>query len=107
MDQTTIPGSVPSSSSKGPFVGIVIVVALLVIGALYFWGARLNQEAAVIPYIPDDSSAAMTPKTDTTWTPPQGTSDDAAAIEADLKATDMNGFDASMKADAAAANSSI
>ncbi|MDO8576117.1 MAG: hypothetical protein Q7R90_02275 [bacterium] len=26
----------------GPIVGIVIIVALLILGALYFWGAHLN-----------------------------------------------------------------
>lgn len=101
MDQTTIPGTA-TSSSKGPVVGIVIVVALLVIGALYFWGARLNEQQTPTPYIPGDTAAP-----EQAWLPPENTSDEAAAIEADLTATDMNSFDASMKADAAAAASSI
>ncbi len=29
-------------TAAGPIVGIVIIVALLIIGALYFWGAHLN-----------------------------------------------------------------
>lgn len=38
----------------GPMIGTVIVVALLIIGGLYFWGERLNGERAAqdqVPYI--------------------------------------------------------
>lgn len=40
-------------------VGIVIIVLLMIVGALYFWGARLNQQNAEdqLPLIPADSPA--------------------------------------------------
>jgi len=31
-------------SSVGAFVGVVIIILLLAFGALYFWGAYLNQQ---------------------------------------------------------------
>lgn len=43
----------------GPIVGIVIIVVLLAIGALYFWGAHLNTQANRynnLPFIPGDST---------------------------------------------------
>lgn len=41
---------------SGPIVGVVIIVLLLIIGALYFWGALLNDaEPQPLPFIPGDS----------------------------------------------------
>lgn len=38
----------------GPIVGAIIIVALLIFGGLYFWGAQLNKGAAksASPLIP-------------------------------------------------------
>ena len=48
-------------SSVGPVVGIIIIVALLIIGAFYFWGAFLNAQNPedVLPLIPGDDSAPV------------------------------------------------
>ena len=48
-------------SSVGPIVGIVIIVALLIVGAFYFWGAFLNAQNPedVLPLIPGDDSAPV------------------------------------------------
>lgn len=40
-------------SSVGPVVGIIIIIVLMVVGGLYFWGAYLNQE----PHDPPPSIA--------------------------------------------------
>jgi hypothetical protein len=49
------------TSSAGPIIGIVIIVVLMIFGALYFWGAQLNQEPQNPPaYIPPDPSDAST-----------------------------------------------
>lgn len=41
----------------GPIVGVVIIVALMIFGGLYFWGAYLNNRnsANTLPLIPGDS----------------------------------------------------
>ena len=36
-------------SSVGRFVGAVIIILLLAFGALYFWGAYLNEQGAEGP----------------------------------------------------------
>ncbi|GEM_PF-2114230 len=33
-----------SKSPVGPIIGVIIIVALLIVGALYFWGAHLNAQ---------------------------------------------------------------
>jgi len=42
-------------SGAGAFVGIIIIIVLMAVGGLYFWGARLNQQQNPPPYIPTDS----------------------------------------------------
>lgn len=45
------------SGSVGPFFGIIIVIGMLLVGAFYFWGGRLNNQAHTPPpYIPSDIS---------------------------------------------------
>lgn len=39
--------SSPNGNSWGAFIGIIIVVIVLIIGALYFWGAQLEKQDAL------------------------------------------------------------
>lgn len=83
----------PQKSTVGPIAGAVIVILLLVAGGLYFWGAQLNKQEEVLPFIPsndtqqaDDTSAAS----DTSaGLPQQSSSDDVSSIEADANAMNM------------------
>ena len=45
-------------SGIGPVVGIIIIIILTGFGALYFWGAYLNRQAAQdeLPFIPGDNT---------------------------------------------------
>jgi len=56
------PQEKPKQSPVGPIVGAIIIIALLVFGGLYFWGAHLNKEQNnfenQLPFIPPDNSAA-------------------------------------------------
>lgn len=46
-----------SHTPVGPTVGIVIIVLLLLVGALYFWGQQLNKADHNPPsYIPGDTN---------------------------------------------------
>ncbi|MDZ4226980.1 MAG: hypothetical protein U1D26_00715 [Patescibacteria group bacterium] len=44
-------------TSAGPIIGVIIIVLLLVVGALYFWGSHLNSDNSPdqLPLIPGDS----------------------------------------------------
>lgn len=84
MPQTQTPPSMQpiqpmKQKSIGPVIGIVIIVIVLIIGALYFWGARLNRQAPVEAQ-------------------PLSSSDIIADISADLSATAINGIDADLDA---------
>ena len=71
----------------GPLIGSIIVVLLIVLGGLYFWGERLNKENAQSAATPD---VAL----DTLRT--QDTSDELAALEADAEATDFSSLNESL-----------
>ena len=43
MDQDTQTEARPEQKTFGPIIGIVIIIVVLVVGALYFWGASLNR----------------------------------------------------------------
>ena len=106
---TPSPTEPTQKNSAGPIIGTIIVIVLLALGALYFWGAQLNQQAPDdLPYIPgDESSMTDSRMAAPDWIPPSSNSDEAAAIEADLQATDMNAFEQQTNADLEAANSEL
>ena len=63
-DRLLSPGTPPvGGSGSGPTVGIIIIVILLVLGALYFWGAHLNSQnnpEDQLPLIPASDSTTAT-----------------------------------------------
>lgn len=55
-------------SGVGPIVGIIIIIVLLILGALYFWGAHLNAQNNrndQLPLIPASDSTTTTVSTTT------------------------------------------
>ncbi len=45
----------PKNAAYGTILGIVLIVAILVVGAFYIWGQRLEADKAAMP----DENAAM------------------------------------------------
>lgn len=87
----------PPKHAVGPIAGAIIVIILLIAGGLYFWGAKLNQanDMNAIPFIPSNDEAQLEAGADVNaGLPPQSTSDDVAAIEADMEAVDLGAIDA-------------
>lgn len=68
-------------SSSGPIIGIVVILAIIILGGLYFWSQRAD--------VADQAVESINA---------QDTSDEAAAIEADLNATDVENLDAELNA---------
>lgn len=68
--------------SIGPVIGTVIIVIVLIIGALYFWGAKLNRDAS-----PQELEETMQPLS---------TSDSVDAIGADLSATAIDSIESEL-----------
>ncbi|MDP2705154.1 MAG: hypothetical protein Q8O71_01995 [bacterium] len=77
----------PVASSVGPLVGIIIVVIIIVLGGMYFWGQRVDR-SGIDPMLEND---AMTQSLEN-----QSSSDDLTAIEADIDNTDLENLDAEL-----------
>lgn len=75
----------------GPVIGVIIIIALIILGGLYLWGGNLFDRGMT----PEEILNAE----DTTLEDlqAQGTSDEVADIEADLNATDLEGIDAELE----------
>lgn len=80
--------------SFGPLIGIIIIIVLLVIGGLYYWfnldiGTERDEMTAEEILAEKDLKLEALEQ--------QGTSDEVAAIEEDLAATDLEGLDAELE----------
>ncbi len=100
MDETQTPSTSPVTPTPqpeaaqphggmGPMIGIAIILGLMIVGGVYFYGMQLQQQALQeeLPLIlGDEPEPAPTP------------TDDVSAIEADIGA-DMNALEAEIEAD--------
>lgn len=77
----------PKSSSVGALIGIVVVILVIVLGGLYFWGQRVEQLEQ------KDSLTALGEDNSVETLQTQGTSDEIGDIEADVNATDLENLD--------------
>jgi hypothetical protein len=78
-----------AESSVGPMIGIIIILAVIVLGGLYFWGQRANKSGNAL----DENTAAELDQIQS-----QSSSDEVSSIQADLDATDIDSLDAELNA---------
>ena len=74
--------------SVGPVLGIVIIIAILVVGGIFAFTNRLNTANTLTA-----DQIENTPDATTETLGTQGTSTNLVTIEADAQATDLNGLD--------------
>ncbi|MDO8729250.1 MAG: hypothetical protein Q7K26_05215 [bacterium] len=66
--------------SNNLIFGVIVILAIIILGGLYFWNQRISKDAAI-----DEINT-------------QNNADEAATIEADLNATDIENLDAELNA---------
>lgn len=85
------PQSTPKKEGGlGPVVGIIIIIVLLALGAMYYFTAGVDQIQNGQMMMENDG---MTADEEAQTLKEQGSSTDLADIEADLNATDLSGLD--------------
>lgn len=77
----------PEHESKGPVVGIVVIIVLLILGGVYLWQSK----SVELPV--DNGTAANTGDELTNQLATQGSSIDPQDITADVGATNLDGLD--------------
>ncbi len=81
MDEQVV--SQPQKQGSGPFIGILIVVVILIIGGIYFWKMNVQKKTAPAPYSGQSNE-----------TPAQADLNaDVNNVGADLNATDFDTID--------------
>ena len=78
--------------SVGPVIATIIILAVIVLGGLYFWNQKKSetaQRADASAYTPLSADALQAIQS-------QSSSDATASIEADLKATNTSNVDSSL-----------
>ena len=84
--QNQMGGMMPEKKSYGALIAVIVILALIVIGGLYFLGQRM-----------DKSSYATSPKNEadpiTESLKNQSDSDSLSAIEKDLNSTNVSNLD--------------
>lgn len=85
-----------SPSGAGPFVGAVIIILLLALGAFYFWNSKLSAvDNNPPPLILGNDPESAEPSSDAeAGLPPQGDSDTPESINADIQAMNLDQFSA-------------
>lgn len=84
------PSPAPESSA-GPVIATIIILAVIVLGGLYFWGQRSADMN------PQETAPAQTVDNTTSAIESQSSSDDTNSIDADLRSTDTTSVDGSIQ----------
>lgn len=92
-----------NKSSIGSIIGTIIVIAIIILGGLYFWGKRIDEarmneklvsgETEQVTETPNDDMEANSIKS-------VSSSDEIDSIEAELKATSYDNLDAELDSEA-------
>ena len=78
----------------GPLIGSIVIILILIVGGLFFWGSIISQKKDQIELTAtEQEQVQQTVVEDITK---QSSSDDTASIEADLKATNVDSLDAGL-----------
>lgn len=102
MDQmqqnpTGTPTQAPQEEkSMGALIGSVIVIAVIVIGGIYFWMTRSGESTAPATTETPSLGQTVAPDQETAALLNQGTSNEVSDIEKDLNATNFDNLDAGM-----------
>ena len=83
QNNVNVKGNAPSGTSAGPVIGIIVILVIIILGGLYFWGQR-NDEAII-----NNTLDTINLQSD---------SDEVDTIEADLNATDIENLDSEINA---------
>ena len=81
--------------SAGLIIGVIVILAIIILGGLYFWGQREGNDTTINDATIND--ATITDEALESINLQSGL-DDTTSIEADLDATDIENLDAELNA---------
>lgn len=85
-----------NKSSIGSIIGTIIIIAIIILGGLYFWGKRV-EEAKLKESLVTDTTAPTVDNSEAAVIKSVSPADDLDSIQADLNATNLNNLGAEVK----------
>jgi len=88
-----------NKSSIGSIIGTIIVIAIIILGGLYFWGKRIDEAKMKKELVREESSMVVTEvdgNMEANAIKSVNSSDDTDSIEADLRNTKLDNLGAEM-----------
>lgn len=88
-----------NKSSIGSIIGTIIVIAIIILGGLYFWGKRIDEakmKESLVSSEEVNNPAAQDENMEAAAIMSVTGSDDLNSIEADLKATNLDNLGAEL-----------
>jgi len=85
-----------NKSSVGSIIGTIVIIAIIVLGGLYFWGKRIEENKSKENLITDFTPGEVE-NFQAGTSAEVGSSDDLNSIEADLNATDLDSLGAELE----------
>ncbi|MDO8572843.1 MAG: hypothetical protein Q7S11_03715 [bacterium] len=97
QNPTGTPAGTPQEEkSIGALIGSIIVIAVIVIGGIYFWIIQSSEFTAPTTTEAPSLGQTVAPDQETAALLTQGTSNEVSDIEKDLDATNFDNLDAGM-----------
>jgi len=84
-----------NKSSIGSIIGTIIIIALIILGGLYFWGKRI-EESKNIQSLTEEPVTEEEIQAERDAIVETNSSDELSSIEADLNATEINNLDSEL-----------
>lgn len=84
-----------NKSSIGSIIGTIIIIAIIILGGLYFWGKRV-EEAKLRQDLVSDNTNQTEEMNEAAVIKSISGSDDLSAIEAELNSTNLDNLGAEM-----------
>ena len=80
-----------NKSSIGSIIGTIIIIAIIILGGLYFWGKRIEESKLKQQLISDATETTQqTPQNESAGIQSISSSDDLNSIESDLNSTNLD-----------------
>lgn len=86
-----------NKTSIGSLIAAIIIIAIIVLGGLYFWGKRI-EESRTSPTTEENGQALQ--QTEAERIADTGSSDDTASLEQELNSTVTTGLDTELQSTA-------
>lgn len=83
----------PPKASTSGIIGTVIIIALIILGGLYFWGKRINTQKETAALINQEQVASQ----EAAQIESVSSSDDTSSLEAELDATQTSNLGAELE----------